>query len=232
MNKTDCCNVDLARRSFILSAGAGLGALSLLDVLGAGALAQAPASASVERRHARRRADSGAREARHHAAHAGRHLARRHVRLQADARENARPGHSAVSARNAALVDDVERPIRFSDRRTVAPVSAAWRERRLGERFLAVHRGDRRRALLREERAHRAREPRSGVEVSAYGIPARGPPVGRRLGQLCARHRQPRPAELRRHELGRLARRAAGRGDLGPGVPAVAPSGRRVPRRR
>jgi hypothetical protein len=44
---TDCCDVDQARRSFLMSAGAGLGALSLLDLLGAGRAAaqSAPAEA-------------------------------------------------------------------------------------------------------------------------------------------------------------------------------------------
>jgi hypothetical protein len=36
MKKPECCDVDHARRSFLLNAGAGLGALSLLDLLGAG----------------------------------------------------------------------------------------------------------------------------------------------------------------------------------------------------
>ena len=35
MKKPECCDVDQARRSFLLNAGAGLGALSLLDLLGA-----------------------------------------------------------------------------------------------------------------------------------------------------------------------------------------------------
>lgn len=37
MKKSECCDVDQTRRSFLLNAGAGLGALSLLDLLGAGA---------------------------------------------------------------------------------------------------------------------------------------------------------------------------------------------------
>lgn len=40
MSKRDCCDFDRARRSFMLQAGAGLGALSLLDVIGGGAFAQ------------------------------------------------------------------------------------------------------------------------------------------------------------------------------------------------
>jgi hypothetical protein len=40
MDKSDSCNVDHARRSFMLKAGAGLGALSLLDLLGGRAWAQ------------------------------------------------------------------------------------------------------------------------------------------------------------------------------------------------
>ena len=40
MKKANCCSLDHARRSFMLKAGAGLGALSLLDVLGPGAFAQ------------------------------------------------------------------------------------------------------------------------------------------------------------------------------------------------
>jgi hypothetical protein len=36
MKKPECCDVDQARRSFLLNAGAGLGALSLLDLLGTG----------------------------------------------------------------------------------------------------------------------------------------------------------------------------------------------------
>ncbi len=116
---------------------------------------------------------------------------------------------------HAAPVDDVGRPVRVPDRRPVAAVQAARRERRVGQRFPAVHGRDRRRAVLRQEPAHRARQSRPGVEVPAHGLPARGPAVGRRVGQLRARLRQPRPAELRRHELRRLARRAAGRRDLG-----------------
>jgi hypothetical protein len=44
MKKTDCCDVDQARRSFLLNAGAGLGALSLLDVF-AGSTASAQSAA-------------------------------------------------------------------------------------------------------------------------------------------------------------------------------------------
>ena len=43
MKKPDCCTVDEARRSFLLKAGGGLGALSLLDLFGAAALGQSGA---------------------------------------------------------------------------------------------------------------------------------------------------------------------------------------------
>ena len=231
MKKPDCCSIDRSRARFLLNVGQrprrAVAARSLRRRR-AGAIRDR----GDERRHPRRRPDSGARQARDLLAHARRDLARRHVRLQADARAHARPGPAAVRARDAAPVDDVGRPIGVSDRRPVAAVQAARRERRVGQRLPAVHRRDRRRALLRQEHAHRARQSRPGVEVPAHGLPARGPAVGRRLGQLRARLGQSRPAELRRHELRRLARRAAGRRDLGAGLPAVASSRRRVPRRR
>ena len=229
MKKPDCCSIDRSRRDFLLKSAGGLGALSLARALrrGAGATCRRDA----EPRHARHWTDGGARQTRDLPAHARRDLARRHVRLQADARAHARPGPPAFGARDAAAVDDVGRPVRVSDRRPLAAIQAARRERRLGQRLPAVHRRDRRRALLRQELAHRARQSRPGVEVLAHGFSARGPAVGRRVGQLCARLGQPRPAELRRHELRRLAGRAARRRDLGPRLPAVAPSRRRVPRR-
>ena len=40
MKKPGCCDVDQARRSFLLNAGAGIGALSLLDLFGGTAAAQ------------------------------------------------------------------------------------------------------------------------------------------------------------------------------------------------
>ncbi len=112
----------------------------------------------------------------------------------------------------------------------LAAVPPARRERCLGQRLPAVHRRDRRRAVLREEHAYRARQSRSRVEVPAHRVPARGAAVRRRVGELRARLRQPRSAELRRDELRRVRRRSAGRRDLGLGIPAVASSRRRVSR--
>jgi hypothetical protein len=45
--KPDCCDVDQARRSFLLNAGAGLGALSLLDLFGGTAAAQSAATEAM-----------------------------------------------------------------------------------------------------------------------------------------------------------------------------------------
>jgi hypothetical protein len=47
MKITGCCDVDQARRSFLLNAGAGLGALSLLDVFNSTASAQSAATESM-----------------------------------------------------------------------------------------------------------------------------------------------------------------------------------------
>jgi len=49
MNDKDCCSIDNARRNFLLKAGAGLGALSLVDLLRSGvSLAQTPAPQVVD----------------------------------------------------------------------------------------------------------------------------------------------------------------------------------------
>jgi hypothetical protein len=45
--KPDCCDVDQARRKFLLSAGAGLGALSLVDLLGGSAASAQSAAAEA-----------------------------------------------------------------------------------------------------------------------------------------------------------------------------------------
>ena len=52
---------------------------------------------------------------------------------------------------DAAAVDDVGRPVRVSDRGPAAAVPAARPERGLGQRLLAVHGRDRRRALLHQD---------------------------------------------------------------------------------
>src|SRR5262245_9272116 len=43
-----CCDVDRSRRAFLLSAGAGIGALSLIDLLGGRSAAAQPAAAPTE----------------------------------------------------------------------------------------------------------------------------------------------------------------------------------------
>ena len=57
MKKPDCCDVDKTRRSFLLNAGAGIGALSLLDVFGRGAAAEAGGNRCAERRRPRHRSN-------------------------------------------------------------------------------------------------------------------------------------------------------------------------------
>ncbi len=52
-----------------------------------------------------------------------------------------------------------------------------------------------------------AREQRPSIEVPAHGLPARGPTVGRRVGQLRAGLRQSASADVHHHELRRLAGR-------------------------
>jgi hypothetical protein len=47
MKRPNCCSIDPARRAFLLSAGAGLGAVSLLDVFGGGAFAQTTGGAAA-----------------------------------------------------------------------------------------------------------------------------------------------------------------------------------------
>ena len=136
MKKPDCCSIDRSRRDFLLKSAGGLGALSLLELFGGGAQAQ-PAAETMNVGMLGAGPDAGARQARDLPAHARRDLARRHVRLQADARAHARPGPAAVGARDAAAVDDVGRPVGVSDRRPVAAVQAARRERRLGQRLPA-----------------------------------------------------------------------------------------------
>ena len=98
MKKPGCCDVDHARRSFLLNAGAGIGALSLLDLFGGTAAAQ-PAVEAM---------NAGVLGAGQIPARAKRvimlHMLgaispRGHVRLQADAREDDGSGSAAVRSR-------------------------------------------------------------------------------------------------------------------------------------
>ena len=221
-----------ARREFILKTGMGLGWLSLAELLGTPAWAQ---QSPIPGRRARRpaglpalRAEGQARDL---SAHARRVLAERHLRLQADAREDARRGAAGVGHGQPAALDDGQGADVVSDRRPGLEVQAVRQERDDGQRCDAARRRHRRRHLPDQDDEHGARQPRPGVEVPAHRLPDRGTAVGRRVGDLRARVREQGPADVRRHELGQLRRRADRRLDLGGRLHAVALSGRAVPLR-
>ena len=228
--RAECCSVDHARR-FVLRAGLGLGALSVLDMLGGAPAGGATAAAETMNVGVLGTGQYPARAKRVIMLHMLGAISHVDTFDYKPMLEKMTGQEIPPSVReSAAAVDDVRRAVGVSDRRPARAVQAPRRERRVGQRPPAVYRQGRGRALLRQDAAHRAREPRSRVEVPAHGLPARGTAVRGRLGQLCARLRQPRLAELRRDELGRVTGRAAGRGDLGPGLPALASPGRRVSR--
>ena len=115
--------------------------------------------------------------------------------------------------------------------------------RHVGERTPAPHRGDRRRSLLRPIDADRGDQSRSRDHLPADGFRTGGAALDGSVGELRPRHREPRPARVRRpHDEGqgwpaallqalgkRFPRKStAGRADAGgPGSGALSRESRR-----
>ena len=212
--------------------GAGIGALSVLDVFG-GSGRGAACGGSDERRRARRRPNILPRAKRVIMLHMLGAISHVDTFDYKPMLEKMTGQEMPPSVRDdAAAVDDVRRPVGVPDRRPAARRSRqqvrAGRGSATSCRITGEIADD---LCFIKTHAYRARQPRSRVEVPAHGLPARGAAVCRRLGELRARVGQSRSAELRRHEL-RQSRQGVPQDAAiwGPGFLAVASPGRRVSR--